>query len=450
MVKLSAVSLFTRLYISIALAVVVSMSFTFIIIDNYFIQNDIEGFVRHADTVYDDVINKIESSPNNKSKEINRYQFDSDEISIQWLALTSDLDCTQCEYLGSVNTVEVYSSDIYEFIAVYTLDKWQTKLVIKFIDTELEEDRLPKVIANYNLDDLAPLIFLLTVLMSIGITIYWPIRTLQKQINQLIETQQDFGAGNMQTRSCNKLTKPLSKLADSFNTMADSITNTVNENQIFAQAVPHEVRTPLSRIQLATGLLSQNCDDNFQKELLHNIDTYIDDIDELISQIVEFSKLNTVSNNEDYDYYQTINFVAFLHSRIKALKPNTTLNIELIVDNTIEITTNPIYMRLLIDNLVKNAISYCENEIIISIKKVENNIQFSVEDDGPGIPEHDFKTIFMPFSRLDKSRSRKTGGLGLGLAITKAACKKMNADISVTNNHIGGAKFTCTFYKQAY
>jgi len=315
MAKLSAVSLFTRLYISIALAVLISATITFVIIDDYFIQNDIEEFVKHTDSVYEDLLIKFESSSNKQKKSISSYKYSSEEFETQWLTISENLKCDRCEYIGSVNTVQVYSSDIYEFIAVYTLDKFESKLVIKFTDTERDEDQQPKIIANYDLDDLAPFILLFTVLSSIGFAIYWPVRAIQKQINQLIETQKDFGSGNMKARSNHKLTKPLNKLADSFNTMADSITNTVNENQIFAQAVPHEVRTPLSRIQLATGLLRQNCDDDFHKELLHNIDTYIDDIDELISQIVEFSKLNTVSSDEDFDYYQTINFV-HLHTLV--------------------------------------------------------------------------------------------------------------------------------------
>ncbi|PAJ75433.1 hypothetical protein CJF42_05540 [Pseudoalteromonas sp. NBT06-2] len=443
--KLFSVSLFTRLYISIAFAVVVSASFTFIVIDNYFIQNDIEEFVKHTDTVYEDILYHFESSPNKQSQSITRYQYKSEEIETLWLSISDNLECTQCEYIGSVHSIEVYTSDIYEFIAVYTLEKWQAKLVIKLIDTEPEEDRQPKILANYDLDDLAPFILLFIVLISIGFTIYWPIRTIQKQINQLIETQIDFGTGNMAVRSNQKLTKPLNKLADSFNIMADSINNTVNENQIFAQAVPHEVRTPLSRIQLAAGLLRQNCDNDFQKELLHNIDTYIDDIDELISQIVSFSKLNSTGNDKDYDYYQTINFLAFINSRIRALKPNNNLKFELKVDDSLEITTNPVYLRLLIDNLIKNAMTYAQSEVIVSLKMNNNQIVFFVEDDGPGIPNQDFNTIFIPFSRLDKSRSRKTGGLGLGLSISKAACKKMNCDISVKNNHMGGAKFTCVF-----
>ena len=447
MVKLSTVSLFTRLYISIAMAVVISATVTFIVIDDYFIQSDIEEFVKNTDSVYQDLLSAFEAAPNKENQRLSNYQYDSQEIEVHWLPLSEDFACITCEYLGSVDSVLIYTSDMYEFIAVYTLEEY--KLIIKFIDNENDADHQPKIIANYDLDDLAPFILLFTVLTSIGFTIYWPVRSMQKQINQLIQTQKDFGDGNMKVRSNHKLTKPLNKLADSFNTMADSITDTVNENQIFAQAVPHEVRTPLSRIQLATGLLRQNSANYFQHDLLHNIDTYIDDIDELISQMVEFSKLNNVTRDEDYDYYQTINFVAFIHSRVKVLKPNKKLDFSLNVDDNLEITTNPVYLRLLIDNLVKNAMAYAKHEIIISLKLNNNGSTiFSVEDDGPGIPNQDYKTIFIPFSRLDKSRSRKTGGLGLGLAISKAACKKMNGDISVINNHIGGAKFTCTLTKK--
>jgi len=78
---------------------------------------------------------------------------------------------------------------------------------------------------------------------------------------------------------------------------------------------------------------------------------------------------------------------------------------------------------------------------------VESNghIELSVADDGDGIPEEFLETIFVPFYRLDVSRSRKTGGLGLGLAISKAACTRMDCKITVENIPTAGAKFTCRF-----
>ena len=81
----------------------------------------------------------------------------------------------------------------------------------------------------------------------------------------------------------------------------------------------------------------------------------------------------------------------------------------------------------------------------IVVKAIDCAFELSVEDDGPGVPIESQETIFFPFARLDKSRSRKTGGLGLGLAIAKAACKRMNSDLYVQNSQSGGAKFICKF-----
>ena len=103
---------------------------------------------------------------------------------------------------------------------------------------------------------------------------------------------------------------------------------------------------------------------------------------------------------------------------------------------------NPIYFRFVIDNLVKNAIVHANKLVLISAEENERFIEIWVEEDGKGIKPDNYETIFYPFSRLDKSRSRKTGGLGLGLAIAKAASDKMNADLYLEKSSLGGAKFT--------
>ena len=113
---------------------------------------------------------------------------------------------------------------------------------------------------------------------------------------------------------------------------------------------------------------------------------------------------------------------------------------------SLDITTNPVYLRLLVDNLLKNACIHANTQITISVSTIKGQLELAIEDDGDGIPKESFDTIFMPFSRLDVSRSRKTGGLGLGLAISKAACKRMNSELIVENSQTGGAKFTCRFF----
>ena len=77
----------------------------------------------------------------------------------------------------------------------------------------------------------------------------------------------------------------------------------------------------------------------------------------------------------------------------------------------------------------------------ISVVQQANHVLITVDDDGCGIPVDQIETVFIPFARLDQSRNRATGGLGLGLSIAKAASDKMNGEIRVGKSPLGGAKF---------
>ncbi len=465
MVKLQSLSLFTRLYLNIAIAVIVSGTLSLIVIDKWDRQNEIEEFVFFTDYVYADLLKQGEIKPNNKQQTVYKSPNIIDALSMSWQVVPKNTSpCDGCELVGSSGKVDVYRNELDQFMAVYILPKSKTWLLIgdlatetvifdesegilysgehpeQYQDEDFEETEL-------SFDEIAPMLLLSIVLITIASTMYWPIRSLQNQIEKLVKTQHQFGAGELNIKAEEKLAKPLNELASSFNVMASSIKDTVNENQLFAQAVPHEVRTPLSRIQLATGLLRKSSENKQATELLDNIDTYIGDINELISQVVAFSRLNSTNDEGEFELYQSIELSAFIESRIKAIKCEEKLRVIRHIDMSLDITTNPVYLRLLVDNLLKNASSHANTHITISVSTIKGQLELAIEDDGDGIPKESFDTIFMPFSRLDASRSRKTGGLGLGLAISKAACKRMNSKLVVENSHTGGAKFTCRFSK---
>lgn len=293
--------------------------------------------------------------------------------------------------------------------------------------------------------DLEELTQLLIIFVTIAIAIYWPVRTIRLQIENLIKTQRQFGAGDLSARASDTYSKPIDELATSFNTMANEISDTLNENQVFAQAVPHEARTPLSRIQLAVGLLSQNNNNPQQVALLDNIDTYISDVNLLINQVVAFSKLNSANDESELSLYRTIKLSTFIESRIRATNCDNKLILVKHLDDALRINTNPAYLRLIVDNLLKNAATHAKKQLIVTLAKTNNKITFSVEDDGDGVPAEHAEKIFIPFYRVDASRSRNTGGLGLGLAIVKAASKRIGANLSLENGAGLGAKFICSF-----
>jgi signal transduction histidine kinase len=420
-------------------------------VDGLFEQDAINDFVRDTDYIYNELKKQVENDPSINYQNLNSNFPFADEFIISWRPFKpAFLPCIDCEFLGEADGINVYQLEsdrlrvIYHFPKINALlfisDKIEPQLFSPENDSDIDE------IAGLNVEEIAFYLFTIIVLLVIAGTIYWPVRQLQKQINALVDVNHLFGAGELNVRAQEQLTKPLNELAYSFNVMANSIADTVKENQIFAQAVPHEVRTPLSRIQLAVGLLRKKNTNKQAMQLLENIDTYIDDIDELISQVVSFSKLNSVIDENGADLYQRINFSAFIKSRLNAVKLDELINIQTSLDESLEITTNPIYLRLLIDNLLKNAINHARSQIMVSLCMINDKVKISIEDDGPGIPAQFTETIFFPFARLDKSRSRKTGGLGLGLSIAKAASKRMNSVLSVENNQNGGSKFSCKFH----
>jgi len=444
-------SFFTRLYGSIILAVIVSIMLTQYFVDNLFEQDAVNDFIRDTNYIYRDLNKQIADDPLVKFQQLVVNPPFSNEFNISWQIVVRDgsSPCGLCEYITNIEDIEVYQLSEDGLLAVYFFEKLNAKLLISDkVDSPFFDENDSQEIDEFtglNVEELAFTLFTVIVLMVLAGTIYWPVRKLQKQINALVVVNQRFGAGEMQVRSSEALTKPLNELAFSFNHMANAIENTVQENQIFSQAVLPGVQTPLSRIQLAVGLLRKNNHSTKHLELLGNIDSYIGDIDELIAQVVAFSRLNSSVNEDRYDDYQSIMFLPFIESRIAATNFNQLIKVKLLVEESVEITTNPVYLRLLIDNLLNNARSHARSKVTILVLPINGCIELSIEDDGIGIPSEFFATIFLPFARLDKSRSRKTGGLGLGLAIAKAASKRMQSDLIVENNEQGGAKFICKF-----
>lgn len=366
--------------------------------------------------------------------------------------------CPSCQLITRINNTLYYQKLAGERLVEFKLPKSKSNIIIyEKSENEINLDDLPEelpegFVENILADEGIDIIFLSLILITslfLGFAIYWPIKNLQKQIKALIDSHHQFGSGNLTAKADEDIQKPLDELAHSFNEMAQAIADNVEERDTFSQAIPHEVRTPLSRIQLASGLISRKSTDLDILALVDDIDSYVVDINELISQIVEFSKINSSLNSgkeDEVEQFQTIEVKAFIESRLLLLAKNQGKECSLVIDESLELTTNPFYLRLLVDNFIKNAFNHAQEKIKLSANVItfDNHQQLSitVEDDGMGVPVDDRETIFIPFARLDKSRSRKTGGLGLGLPIAKAAATKMAGNVVVSESSLGGAMFS--------
>ena len=474
--KLS-LSLFSRLYLAIVISVIMSVSLTKYFMDSYEEQEDFNEFISEVNYIFKEIAINAERQINTE-QQIIPLGFPLDNFLTAKLInpdMNSDI-CPDCQLITSINNTFYYQRHDGDRLAEFKLPNAKSNIIIYEInESELNPEDLledlaeempesfPQEILDNEDVDIVFLSLILVTSLFLGIAIYWPIKNLQNQIKALIDTHQQFGSGNLTAQANEDIQKPLDKLAHSFNEMAQAIADNVKERDTFSQAIPHEVRTPLTRIQLASGLIRRKSTDLDILALVDDVDNYVVDINELISQIVEYSKINSttgagsnlvskvssnLNNESEEDQFQTIELKSFIESRLQLLAKNQNKEYSLAIDESLELTTNPFYLRLLVDNFIKNAFNYAQGEINISAKVTSFNanqqLSITVEDDGVGIPLGDRETIFIAFARLDKSRSRKTGGLGLGLPIAKAAAKKMAGKIVVSESSLGGALFSFT------
>lgn len=445
--KLS-ISLFSRLYLSILLGIFISVVLTKSVVEIYYKEEELRFFIRYSNYIFEQIDHNVNTIKKQKTIEL-PFPF-NEHFSAKLLPTTvSKTVCTSCQFIKSINDTYYYEHEEGLLLAEFRLPNSKSSLIIyDMLDSERSEVYLlDEFLANNEKPEQDEKLFILLILITLlflGVIIYWPIKKLQNQIKALINSHYQFGLGNMNAKADTDIQKPLDELAHSFNEMAQAIAKNVKEQDIFSQAIPHEIRTPLSRIQLASGLIRKKTIDSDILQLVDNLDNYVVDINEFIKQIVEFSRINTNKAEESFEHYQSIEVKAFVESRLNVLENKENKEIIVEIDELIEITTIPLYLRLLIDNFVKNAFSHAQEKIKLSASISQGEFTFIVEDDGFGISADERETIFIPFARLDKSRSRKTGGLGLGLSIAKAASIRMQGDIVVSNSNLGGAMFAFT------
>ncbi|MFH6954936.1 ATP-binding protein [Pseudoalteromonas sp. XMcav1-K] len=432
------VTLFTRLYLSISCALLISAFLTFTIIDSYLYEEEVSDFAEDIEYIYNyfDNSSELNSIPINQPiilPKFFRNRFSAFVIENP----NKEFLCTDCMELSRSIGKAYYEKENGVRFAVIDLNLRNRSLIITENLEALIEDE-----AERNMEEVAFPLLIFLCFITIASLLYWPVRKLQSNIKALVGCFEGFAKGDHKLRAKTNIPKPLDEIARSFNEMAESIDKNIEEKTVFAQAIPHEIRTPLSRIQLASGLIQKNSGQSDVTAWASNIDDYIDEINMFITQIMELTKLNNEIRNSSNLSYKTITLTHFIQARVSQLNAERLKEVIIDIDESIRVKNDPIYLTLLFDNLFQNALRYSNCKVAVIVKSQNGRITISVEDDGEGIPIKDMEKIFIPFKRLDRSRNRKTGGFGLGLAIANASANRMDSKLCVTQSSLGGAKFT--------
>lgn len=269
-------------------------------------------------------------------------------------------------------------------------------------------------------------------LVIMAAILIWPIRRLIRWLKHLDSATEALAKENYSIHIPSINIHPFYQLAKRFNYMTRTIESNVEEKRILANAMAHEMRTPLSRARLALALLQRKITGTDNLALAEDLERYINELEQVTQNSLQLVRLQ----NSELQLTE-VNLSTFIAEKI-ALRNGTISALTWQTDlGEYCIESDEHFLSLILDNLLNNAEHYAKQEISVAIKQVSKGLQVSISDDGPGIPEEQHQQALQAYSRLDESRDRRSGGIGLGLALVNTACQRLNIRITLRDNNPG-------------
>ena len=236
--------------------------------------------------------------------------------------------------------------------------------------------------------------------------------------------------------------KELNQLSVSYNRMLERLSEAFEIQRQFTANAAHELRTPLALMQVQLDLYHSNShpdNDADTVQMIKMVAEQNDRLNKMVKTLLDMSELQTVGRDDE------IILDALVDEVLEDLEPLAEgKNIRLIGKcKDITMVGSDILIYRLVYNLVENAIKYNHSggQVTVTADRKEKHVYLSVKDTGAGIPEELKERVFEPFFRVDKSRSRELGGVGLGLALVREIVRVHDGSITVKSNPSGGTIF---------
>lgn len=285
------------------------------------------------------------------------------------------------------------------------------------------------------------LLQILAVVLTAGLVCYALASYISSPIRKLRDATRTLAGGNLSVRVSPKISNradDLALLANDFDDMAERIESLINSEKRLTRDISHELRSPLARIKVALELLRAKAPEE-AGTLVNRIDSESDRLNELVSQILTLSKLETGSGEFEKNEINLKKLVESLiaDAEFEAAAKGSSVRAARL--DEVNISGNEHLITRAVDNVLRNAVGYtAENtEVVVSLEAVNGEAVIAIEDNGPGVPSEDLEKLFRPFYRIGEARDRKSGGTGLGLAIAERAVHNHRGNIGAENTGTG-------------
>jgi signal transduction histidine kinase len=276
--------------------------------------------------------------------------------------------------------------------------------------------------------------FLLMTLTAAGLTL-WAVRRLTAPVRMLADAAEALG------RDVNAAPLPedgpteTAVAAVAFNTMAERIRRFVSDRTEMLTAIGHDLRTPITRLKLRAEFID---DDELRTKILGDLD----ELETMVSATLAFGR--DARANEPVSSVDLAELLRTILDETSDAHPEAAECLTYHGPPHQTVRVRPVALKRALANLVANAESYGGSARVTMVPPMHGTVTVTIEDNGPGIPVEDMDRVFEPFRRLEQSRNRETGGVGLGLPIARNMLRAHGGDVVLKNRPEGGLKAIVT------
>ncbi len=303
----------------------------------------------------------------------------------------------------------------------FNTSKFKNAVVIKIkSENEVIEFLVPKELVSASSVRLFVLWTTLPSIVLIVIALIF-LKNQTKPLVRLAKAAEKFGKGDYVNDFRPSGAQEIRKAAYEFDRMAKRINRHLNQRSEMLSGISHDLRTPLTRLKLQLAMLSQ-------KDLSESMSKDIDEMEKMLNDYLQFAKTQSKESTIE------IKMVEFFNEIERNINSK---NLKILFEDKFFLKGRPNTLKRSFENIINNGLVYGK-KVQVSIKKSSNRGLILVEDDGPGIPEDQYKNVFKPFFRLDKSRSLNQSGVGLGLAIVEDTINAHGGNIQLGTSQLGG------------
>ncbi len=286
-------------------------------------------------------------------------------------------------------------------------------------------------------DLLRILAVLVTVVGSFTFLLSFPV---VRRLRRLERAALALGAGDLAARAPEpRVDDAVGQLTRRFNAMAGQLQGLLEDQQKLVQAVAHEIRTPIARLRFGVEMMELNRDPDEREQRRQDLEGDLEELESMVEELLVYSRYETGRAPLDPQRVPIRTSVERLAGKLPQGSPPVA--IEPAAGAPEHVMADSRAFNRALRNMLANAARHAQGQVRVSWRAERQGVAIAVEDDGSGVPQAEWERIFQPFARLDASRDRQSGGVGLGLAIVQRIVEAHGGAVVLEDSALGGARF---------